>query len=287
MRLLRIQFVFSLLLAIIGIFFIGSLPFAFVELKIDISLYIQETVDLFRKIINPMEIVYFTGTGIPRSLFPALWEPYFYSLSVLTSAFILAIIVSIILTLLIYKLPSQLIKPVKKVLYVLESVPDILVAVAVQMFIIWFFKTFNILLFPIAVAYEQNVYLLPIMCLTILPTLLCTRILLYDFEQEMNKPYVDLASGKGLTSFYVLWRHILPNAIISFFFHSKNIWWFMLSNLLIIEYLFNIYGITTFMLDNSSPEIFTIGMLLMFVPIYLSFSFIQTFIIRLRGDSDA
>jgi hypothetical protein len=35
---------------------IGSLPFAFIELKPDVGLYFQGTVELFRKIMNPTEM---------------------------------------------------------------------------------------------------------------------------------------------------------------------------------------------------------------------------------------
>jgi peptide/nickel transport system permease protein len=286
MKSLQIQAIFSFMLSIIGIIFIGSLPFVFVKMNIDLNMYVKGTTDLFIQLLNPANIVYFTDSGVPRNLFPDMWEPYLYSLKVLLTAFLTAILCSICLSLLISNLSIPKKRFVRKLLFIFESVPDILVAVVIQMFVIWFFKTFNVLLFPIGTAYEQKVYLLPIICLTILPMLLCTRILLYDIELEKDKPYIETVLGKGLSAFYILWRHILPNAILSFFYHTKNIWWFMLSNLLVIEYLFNIYGMTTFMLDNSSPEIFTIGMLLLFIPMYLFFALAHTFIFRIRGGED-
>lgn len=47
--------------------------------------------------------------------------------------------------------------------------------------------------------------------------------------------------------------------------------WFMLSNLLVIEILFNIYGITNFVYRHGNPAVFTIASMLVFIPMYAFF----------------
>src|SRR5699024_11723242 len=79
---------------------------------------------------------------------------------------------------------------------------------------------------------------------------------------ELNKSYVDLAKSRGLNDSELLFNHVLRNAIISIFAHSKSILWFMLSNLLLIEYVFNLAGLMRFMFDFYSPEVLTVGLLL-------------------------
>lgn len=64
-------------------------------------------------------------------------------------------------------------------------------------------------------------------------------------------------------------NHILRNAVMGIFLHSKFILWIMLSNLLVVEYIFAINGLIQFMMDIPTPQILTIGIILLFVPIFI------------------
>ena len=72
--------------------------------------------------------------------------------------------------------------------------------------------------------------------------------------------------------------HISRNALVSIMSHSK-ISSFMLSNLLIVEFLLNSRGLLMFMFKNATPTIFTVGILLFFVPMFLFFAVIQILIL--------
>jgi peptide/nickel transport system permease protein len=103
-------------------------------------------------------------------------------------------------------------------------------------------------------------------------------------EEEFNKQYIDTAKGKGIGRFRILWRHVLPNTLLSVFHQSRNILWFMLSNLLMVEYLFNIYGVTTLVREMGNPAIFTISMLLLFLPMFLFFTAFRIFSYKWVGE---
>ncbi|WP_240904033.1 ABC transporter permease subunit [Bacillus sp. N1-1] len=85
----------------------------------------------------------------------------------------------------------------------------------------------------------------------------------------MEKPYVELAKTKGLEPTKIFLVHIFRNTILSTYFHSRSIIWFTLSNLFIMEYVFNLNGLIRFMYEHPTSEIFTVSALLLFIPIFL------------------
>jgi peptide/nickel transport system permease protein len=274
---------FSFILSVIGIILLGSVPFMFTGMSFNTDSYVDGIGELFKSMMKPAEIMYFTTSG-KYPLFPSMWDIFSYSLTILFSAFFIALVLALIFAILIFMLPSRLKDKIRVFSFMFESIPDVLIAISMQFFIIWFFKKTNILLFQIVSLYDQKTYFVPIFCLTVLPTLLILRILLLNMGEEFSKQYIDTAKSKGMGSFRILWRHVLPNTLLSVFHQSRNILWFMLSNLLMVEFLFNIYGVTTLVREMGNPAIFTISMLMLFVPMFLFFTALRIFTYKWVGE---
>ncbi|MFC7371480.1 ABC transporter permease subunit [Fictibacillus iocasae] len=260
----------SWITAVLGIILLGAVPFAFDNLTFRIDRYTSGLEQLVTSLLSPESLVYLTDAG-ERALFPEILDPFFYSITVFFTALLLAVLAAVILSLLISLLPDRLYRGVKFISFLFESVPDILIAVSFQLFVIWFFKQTNVLLFPIASSSHQQPYMIPILCLAVLPLILCLRILLFGIEKEYDEPYIQTAIGKGMTRLHVLSFHILPNTLAGLVRQLRTVVWFMLSNLLVIELLFNIYGITNFVYEYGNPAIFTVAMLLFYLPVFLFF----------------
>ncbi|OZM56740.1 hypothetical protein CIB95_11000 [Lottiidibacillus patelloidae] len=271
------------IVACIGIIFIGAIPKLFeVERVFDeegetatgplfnFSGYFEGIKDLFGKLMNVSEITY-NANGTVRPIFPKIFEPYLYSAEILLGALLIGIVSAIVLTYITMLLHRKIISGFKFVTFVLESLPDILVIVGVQAIIIYIFQKTGVRLFSIAV-YRENIYVLPIICLAVLPAVQFYKVLLLIFEEELEEHYVELAKGKGMKKSWILLVHVLRNAGISMFYHSKAILWFMLSNLVILEYFFNLYGITAFLLDYITSEIFTVGLFMIFIPLFIVYT---------------
>lgn len=274
MKTIILESMLNFFLSIIGIIFFGSIPFLFSGMEINFSGYFIGIWEFLKKMYNPIDLLYVDQSGVSRELFPTIWEPYTYSITILITAFTISIVLSVLLAMGIFLLPEGLIKRIRITSFAFESIPDVWIVVTLQFFIIWFYKQTHILLFPIA-SYLKQPYFIPILCLSILPTLLCLRNLILSMEEEWRKQYIETAKGKGLSQFYILYRHILPNTFLSLLNHSKQILWYMISNLLIIEILFNIYGINNFMFTTESPEVYILGLLLMFFPIFSLLFFVK------------
>ncbi len=250
---------------------------------IDISFtsYFQNLNKLVILLVNPSEIIVYKdiyGIKYPGpfpspleknySLFPMFWEYYLYSIKIFMAALVTAMFAGIFLTYLTSFLPKRMVHVLSRILSFLEVLPDIFVIFVVQFFIIWFYKKTEILLFPIAGAFEK-VYFVPIIVLSLLPTLFFYKVSLFMTMEEYEKQYAEFAVSKGVGTNLLFLKHIFRNAVIGITSHSKAIVWLMLSNLIILERIFNIYGLTKYILNYKQIEIIAFSLIMFYIPIFL------------------
>ncbi len=274
---------FQFITAAAGIIFIGAIPQLFHRGEsgfINFPAYGEAVQNIVTGLLHLGEMTY-NVQGTIRPLFPIMLEMFFYSITILFSALMISLIFATLLTFFTMLLPHKVIEKMKFGVFLFESLPDILIIVLLQVAVIKFFQSTGILLFSIATIQGEKAYLLPILTLAILPTIQFYKLMILIFEEELEKQYVELARGKGLRKGFILLVHVWRNAGISIFYHSKSLLWFMLSNLLILEYLFNIPGITGFLMNYLTPEIFTVGLFLFFVPFFFMYAFGEYIVLKL------
>ncbi|WP_341356865.1 ABC transporter permease subunit [Rossellomorea sp. y25] len=263
-------------LSIIGIILIGGLPVLLSGIghrELRLQAYVQSVKDIIYALFHPGDLTYIIiGGQLERDLFPYIWDPISYSLLVLFSAFLLACFLSILLTILTMLFSQRNRDRIKFTLYLIESMPDVLVILLSQLFVLSLYKQTGILFFEIASVATERAFLLPVLVLAILPTVQLFRISILSFESEESKDYVTLARSIGLGKLVILTFQILRNAVVSVFFQSKKTVWFMLSNLFVLELLFNITGITRFLMSTLQPKMFTIAILSIFIPLFVFYT---------------
>lgn len=220
----------------------------------------------------------------PMALFPNIYEYISYSLQILFLALAAAVAVSLLLTVITMLLSDKARERVKLILYFLESVPDLLIIMLAQLAVVLFFKQTGILVSKIAAVGDDRIYWLPVLCLAILPTIQLYRLAMLTFQEEERQMYVDLARALGFSKVYIVLVHMFRNAIVSVFFQSKKTMWFMLSNLFILELMFNLPGIMLFLRDNMYPLGFLVAVFSFFLPMFFLYSFGEWYFVRrLRG----
>lgn len=266
--LLQIAFILT------GIFAISILPSIINELWQIISGFFALSSLVY---LNPI-------SGVERELFPFFWNAYEYSLGVFFSSLFFSLFLSIVVLFFYFLLgkPFQIL--VDFISFVLSSLPDIFIIVGSQLLVVWVFKETGVFLFDFVALGEDRAYLLPILCLSILPTMYFIKTLTVLMKEEFEKPYVELARSKGISYFRILFVHVFRNTIISLAYHGKNVIWLMLSNLLILEYLFNMLGVTTFLFSYNTPTLFAVTSILLFVPIYVFLKIVQLAANSLTGN---
>ncbi len=260
------QVLFELSLPIIGILFISGIPTLFNHLTLNIKDYFHVLLHMMKLFSSPLEIVY----GENRKIFPQIFFQYGESLLLCVCAALIALFFAFVvtyMTLLLFKHSSE---KVKSSLMFIESLPDLFIIAIFQVLVILIFNKTGLLIFQLASTGTERSLFLPVLCLSIPITVQLSRFILQYYENEMKKPYVEFAFSKGLPSIMIYNRHIFRNVFANLINYSKPLVWFLLSNLIIIERLFNVPGITNFMINYPSPEVFAIGTMLLYFPIYIS-----------------
>lgn len=239
--------------------------------------YLQTLQEMAREILQPGSIIIKVGDPMDYKsypFYPLFFQLFGYSFSLLLLALFLAAGMSSLISYLFMFLPRKVYRVCFRLLDSLDSLPDVMIIVFIQLFIVWFFKKTDILLFEIYTLGDEKIYLLPIICLAIMPIAFLTKQFLFQLREEEEKPYVEYSYSKGFSKAYTIWVHLFRNVWIHFYYHIKPIFLLMLSNLLIIEILFNINGFMNVLLDVSinTPSAFFIGMLMIYIPFFIVFT---------------
>lgn len=260
-----IQFIISIL----GIIMLGALPKLFYGFKLDVSKYIQSLKEVFVNLMDISNLQYVKG----KFLFPQLFVHYKETIIIFLAAFFISLFVAFCIVYVIMSSSPRIQHRIKSFLIFLESIPDILLILVSQILVIWFFKQTGFLPFQIASIGGESIRGLPILCLSIPTTIMFVKMVVLRFENELEKDYVLFAKAKGLRRFHILNRHILRNVLLSTLFFAKTNIFFMLSNLYIIEWIFNTGGIFMFLKSyfGIRVEVFIVSVLLIYIPIFILF----------------
>jgi len=129
------------------------------------------------------------------------------------------------------------------------SIPDVLIAAIMQSFAIWLNQR-GIRIFKVAGSGTLAHSFLPIIALSILPAFYIARITALAVSDCYKKSYVLTALGKGCSSMRILWNHVMRNAIRSIVEGLPNITSIIISNTLIVEYMFSYPGLTTSLMNH-------------------------------------
>ncbi|PEV12024.1 peptide ABC transporter permease [Bacillus thuringiensis] len=264
----------QLLAAILCIICLGALPRLFKGLQIDLIGFWNTIVFIGGKLLRPWEITF--GFRDSRELFPQIWIHYSETMIVFLSAFLLSLLIAYVLVVWVLQRSHMKQKMWNGVFLTLESIPDILLILLSQLLVVIVFQKTGFMPIKLAGLGEERVRLLPIICLTIPTTLLFIKLLLLRFKEEMEKDYSIFAKSKGLSLQHILTHHVSRNVLLTTIYYAKTNILFMLSNLYIIEWIFNTYGMFVFVKENSKLEIFTVSLVILYVPLFILFRILHT-----------
>lgn len=248
-------------------------------LHLNFEQYIIQIQSVFHSLLNPAKMTYKVDVvmkNVPdRDLFPFILDTYVYTLTIMIVAFLVAVLLATFFANLTFYFSKRIQSAILKGLHVLETLPDLFVVFSIQLIVIWIYKHTNLLpTIPFSTMQEKT-YFLPIVTLAILPTIYLYKITLLNYHTEIEKEYTTFALAKGMKPFYVLYKHVLINVLLSIFYNAKSIYFFMLSNMIVLEFLFNIYGLLQFLITHPTPEIMAIGILLLTIPFYIIFEILK------------
>lgn len=115
--------------------------------------------------------------------------------------------------------------------------------------------------------------ILPTIALSVLPTMYIARITAIAMDKAYEDEYVRTAISKGNSKFRTMWVHVFRNAIVEITGSLSSVLTIIISDLALVEYLFEYKGLTHTMLtyfNLGQSDVVTASALIL-AAIYLSF----------------
>lgn len=279
------RFLLYYIAGLIGILIVSSAPILFQPSYLfNVAAFLDQFISLTKALMQPDSWTYFY-LDREVSVFSMLWNPYLYSIRIFVSAIILGFLVAFILAIVTLFLPKIAMQSIKRLLGLLESIPDLMVAFLLQLGIVMIFQHTDMLLMRFVTLGNERIYLAPIVVLSFLPMVSLYRILILLIEEELIKDYVELARSKGIRQSFILVKHVLRNIMKSVFYQSKIIVWTTLSSLFVIEYMFNINGISSFVMADFRSIILAVVLWMIFTPLFVLYQGVEIFVFNESYDS--
>ncbi|MBC1764533.1 ABC transporter permease subunit [Listeria seeligeri] len=266
-------------LGIIGIILISCVPAIFS--KVTSETYLEALKSIFSAIMHPTtwEINYQGSTEIFLiSLTDFITGPYFYTMKIIIASLLISLFIAYLLVILTFRGPIWLRQGLAGFSSILQAFPDFSFIFLIQMLVVYIYQQTGIFTLNFYSLNGEQIYAAPIVCLSIIPTVLFYKIMMLLMKKEWQADYIELARGKGLTNTAILFRHATPNMAHSLFYQSKTIIWFILSAYLIVEFLFGIEGVLFYLLAGFNPVNTFLILALIFTPFYFFYALVDLWI---------
>ncbi|MFB5029731.1 MAG: Dipeptide transport system permease protein DppB [Candidatus Phytoplasma pruni] len=121
-------------------------------------------------------------------------------------------------------------------------------------FLLQYFLGFHWILFPISGLESPSSWILPISTLVLGQTFLIVRTVRNNIIEILEQPYIVVARAKGLSPIYILFHHVLKNALIPIIAQIGLLFSFMLGGSLIVESIFNIDGVGSLIMKSFAKR---------------------------------
>ncbi|MCD8761826.1 hypothetical protein BBD66_09365 [Mammaliicoccus sciuri] len=261
---------FNFTMTIIVFLLLACLPALFDDQRFSFLNYLNALKSTFLYIFHPQDIIFTNKIShVERSLFPFFIEPWINTIVILFAALLLAFIVSLLFTYLLY-VNDHIKKWYLKINTVLSIIPDIFYIPFSISLVILFYRYTDILLFNVANSSEDKALIFPILVLSIIPLVSSVTFLSSILDDVSRADYIEFSRAKGLSNVELYFKHILRNLFASYLINFKHIIWITLSSLLLLERIFNMHGLSSFIFDYGSPEVLFVTFILIYVPVSLA-----------------
>jgi len=162
------------------------------------------------------------------------------------------------------------------------SIPNVFLIISLQSLVVYL-HTSGFSSLPLSGSTSFKHMILPIISLSIIPTVYVSKSCTKEIDNIMKKDYIKTSISKGSSKFRILFLHVLKNLYNEILNSADYIITLILSSLLIVEYFFSYSGLaflTYKSFQRNEPELL-IACSFIFGLIYYSFKFIK-FLIKTK-----
>lgn len=161
------------------------------------------------------------------------------------------------------------------IINIFSLVPDFIIIILSIALAVEFYKWTDIRVITLSPFSDSVNLWFPIAILSLMPTFYLFKMISARYIEITGLDYIRTAVGKGLNRHYINSRHILKNLIPYIFADLKKAISFTIGNLFIIEYLFNIKGLTIFIFDDYQFQKVFLSLLILLTIATLCYLFIK------------
>ncbi|MEH7073294.1 ABC transporter permease subunit [Neobacillus drentensis] len=169
-------------------------------------------------------------------------ESYQYTMTILVASLVFILFLAIVMAVLIILSPNKVRNRFKSGINFFEAVPDLLVIFLIQFFVISLYKSTGLKFLQIYGLFGHKPYFIPIVTVSFLPLFLLLQFLIKVIDEEQVQQYVLYARAKGMGRIRTLLVHVIRNIVPLIIMQLRTIVWVLLSNIYLVEVLFNING---------------------------------------------
>lgn len=139
----------------------------------------------------------------------------------------------------------------------IQGMPDFFLLLLVQWVLIWVLRQTGELLLPVAWSGRETWqhYMVPLFCLMIYPMNGISRVVTTGLQEVWASDFVRTGRAKGLREQVLLWKHAMRNVAVQLLDTLPLLLSLSFANLLILEYLCNIPGLTRLLRYGIGQEV--------------------------------
>ena len=236
-----------------------------------LKIYYENIINYSLHLIQGDFGTYLTGVRV-RSINQDIWPYIWGSVKILSVSLFIGTIFSLILGIK-FSVNRKRNKILQNILTLLISTPDFILILFLQMTVVFFNYKTGYSFIRIASLRENEAILLPIISMTVIPMVFFIKEIMNHTSSIITEEYIRTALSKGLTKWLIIKHHVLSSLILYLRADLLKVISISISNLFIIEHLFNIRGITRFMFHWNQYSVWLTGFIflaIIFVALYLS-----------------
>ncbi|WP_274363120.1 ABC transporter permease subunit [Paenibacillus thermotolerans] len=146
---------------------------------------------------------------------------------------------------------------VKRTMEMIGVFPDFMLIILLQFVIVQIAKETGFVLFKVANVYgsQPAAIALPIVSMIVIPGLYIARNVAVHMRFTLAEDYISAAKSRGLGKLYITFFHALPNVLPFIKADLHKFMGILMGNLFIVEYLYNIKGITKLLFKDAMISI--------------------------------
>ncbi|MFJ5713005.1 ABC transporter permease subunit [Neobacillus sp. NPDC093127] len=238
-----ISALFRIALVLSGFLFIFNLPLI---LGIGVD-SVEIHFDQFWEVVkNNLQFLFQIRDDMYLSLFKQLdiTGSYQYTMSILIISLTSIILIAMVTMILIMMAPEKVRNFMKNGVNFFEAVPDLLIIFLFQFFVITLYKATGFKFLRLYGVFGVKPYFIPIITVSFLPLFLLLQFLIQVITEEQNQLYVQYVKAKGIGRLRTLLVHMIRNILPLIVLQLRTVIWVLLSNIYLVEYMFNINGFT-------------------------------------------